>query len=295
MLFAFRVPAWRVEAITTVAGNVPVDVCTRNVARVLGVVRPTSSPVVAAGATAPRARALVTATDFHGEDGLGGLGARYAAAPITRHGGDAADLLVECARRWPRELLVVALGPLTNLAEALDRDAQALRRVRAVVVMGGAIAVAGNVSAVAEFNVFVDPEAADAVLAAELPLTLVPLDVTNEVVWTAPGIERFTAADDPVARFASALGQAGLSVRKGAPAGFIMHDPLAIGVAMDSTLVEATPLMVRVETAGALTRGMTVADRRPWATASPNCRVALRVDADRFLRLFEARVWPASA
>lgn len=299
LLLAFRVPGWRVEAITTVAGNVPVDVGTRNVARILGVVRPASPVLLACGAVAPRIRPLVTATHVHGDDGLGGLGARYAETPIARHPRDAAELLVACARRWTRELVVVALGPLTNLANALDQDADALHGVRAVVAMGGAIAVGGNVTAVAEFNVFADPEAAEVVLAAGLPLTLVPLDITQQVLWTVPAIERLAAADDPVARFAGEVGRAGLTHDgESRQTGFIMHDPLAVGVAADPTLVEVESHAVEVETAGALTRGMTVVDRRPRAgreSARPACQVALRVDAGRFLRLFETRLWPASA
>ncbi len=306
LLLAFRTAAWRVEAVTTVAGNVPVEVGTRNVARILGVVRPTPAPVVAVGASTPRLRPLVAATHVHGEDGLGGLAAcvgtdgrpRFPEAPLRRHDRDAADLLVECARRWPGELVVVALGPLTNLAEAVDRDVGALRRVRALVVMGGAVAVGGNVTAAAEYNLYVDPEAADRVLGAGLPLTLVPLDVTRRVLWPADAVERCLRSQDPVARFAGTLAARGVALgRQSGERGFVMHDPLAVGVAVDPGLVETVSLPVAVETTGALTRGATVADRRLPArwSAPPNCRVALGVDAERFLRLFEARVCGESA
>lgn len=307
LLLAFRTPGWRVVAVTTVAGNVPVEVATRNVARILGVLRPDPPPVVAEGAAAPRARSLVTATHVHGEDGLGGLAAartadgrpRFPEAPLVRHSGDAADLLVESARRWAGELTVVTLGPLTNLALAVDRDVAALRRVRGVVAMGGAVAAGGNVTAAAEFNMFVDPESAARVLAAELPLTLVPLDVTREVVWSPAAVERLAGARDPVAAFAHALAGAGLALFGAlGEAGITMHDPLAVGVAADPGLVEAAALPVAVETQGALTRGVTVVDRRlpaPGRTMRPTCRVAVRVDAARFLRLWEERVWPGSA
>ena len=308
LCLALRAPGATVVAVTTVAGNVPVAVATRNVARVLGVTRPVPPPVVAVGSAGPRARPLVTASHVHGEDGLGGLGEcagldgrlRFPEAPLVSHPGDAADLIVRSARQWGGELTIVALGPLTNLAEAVDRDAAALRRVRDVVVMGGAIAVGGNVTAAAEFNVFVDPESAARVLEAELPLTLVPLDVTRQVVWRADAIARLAASPDPVARFAVAVAERGLALaQRFGEAGVTMHDPLAVGVALDPALVETVPLPVGVETEGRLTRGMTVADRRgpsPSRALRPNCRVALRVDATRFLTMLEEVLWqPRSA
>jgi purine nucleosidase len=181
LLLAFRSPEWRVEAVTTVAGNVPVDLATANARRLVGLAA--ASPVVAVGAPRPLAGPLVTAMHVHGDDGLGGLARDLAESPVPVHPGDAADLLIACARRWAGELVVVALGPLTNLALALERDRAAIAGVRAVVAMGGSVGVGGNVTAAAEFNVFVDPEAAARVLTAGLPLTLVPLDVTSQVVW----------------------------------------------------------------------------------------------------------------
>ncbi len=300
LLLAFRSAEWRVEAVTTVAGNVPVEVGTANVARILGVARPAHPPVVATGAAGPLSRPLVTATHVHGEDGLGGLaalrgadgGPRFPEIPLVRHSGDAADLLIELARRWRDTLTVVTLGPLTNLALAVERDVEALRGVGAIVTMGGSVAEGGNVTAAAEYNVFVDPEAAARVLAAGLSLTLVPLDVTHRVRWSASRVERLARAADPVACFAHAL------ARASGGEGIIMHDPLAVGVALDPSLVEAPALPVAVETAGAFTRGATVVDRRrrpPARAGWGSCRVALRVDAARFLDLYEARVCPACA
>jgi purine nucleosidase/pyrimidine-specific ribonucleoside hydrolase len=307
LLLALRSPEFRVEAVTTVAGNVPVDVGTRNVARILGVIGPTSAPHVAEGATGPRAGPLVTATHVHGEDGLGGVGrlrradgtVRFPEADIGLQPAGARDLIVETARRWPGALVVIALGPMTNLAAAIDRDAAALRGVRTVVAMGGAVAVGGNATAAAEYNVFADPESAARVLAAGLPLTLVPLDVTREVVWSAKAVERLSRAIDPVAQFAHAVGRAALGLlAPSGEAGLTLHDPLAVGVALDASVVEAESLPVAVEITGTHTRGMTVVDRRPGQSERatwPRCRVARRVDARRFLRLFEERIWPGSA
>jgi purine nucleosidase len=307
LLLAFRSPEWRVVAVTVVAGNVAVEIGYRNVARVLAAASPSSAPRVAIGAAGPRVGPLVTATHIHGDDGLGGLSAlreasgepRFPEASLDGAAGDAVELLLECARRWPGELRVVTLGPLTNVAAALERDPEALRLVRDIVVMGGSVSVGGNVTSAAEFNVFVDPEAAACVLAAGLPLTMVPLDVTHQVVWPASRIARLAARTDRLGRFAHAVATAGLRVGEAAgEPGLVMHDPLTVGVALDPTLVETVALPVAVETAGTLTRGMTVVDRRPITARRrivPTCHVALRVDAGRFLDLYEVRLCGASA
>jgi purine nucleosidase/pyrimidine-specific ribonucleoside hydrolase len=304
LLFAFAAPGCRVVAVTVVAGNVPIETGTANLARILAVARPDPVPRVAAGAAGPAARDLVTAEAFHGSDGLGGLSlARDAAGslaypegPLARDGRDAADLIVACARQWAGELVVVALGPLTNLAAAVDRDPGAMAGVARVVAMGGAVAVGGNVTAAAEYNMFVDPESAASVLAAGLRVTLVPLDVTHRVVWSRAAVGRLADAPSAVGRFAYRLGAAALARGAGEPA-LALHDPLALGVALDPTLVRTETLPVAVEQHGVLTRGMTVVDRRPparrpdgWGCAS----VALEVDAARFISTFEETLWAGS-
>jgi purine nucleosidase/pyrimidine-specific ribonucleoside hydrolase len=309
LLLALRMPGWRVEAITTVAGNVPVSVGTRNVARVLGAARPDPVPRVAPGAARPRAGAPVWATHVHGDDGLGGLGAAVdargrpsfpeapLAAPATSAASTspAAALIAECARRWPGVLRILALGPLTNLADALDAEPEALRRVASVVWMGGAVVAPGNVTAAAEFNAHADPESAARVLAAGLPLTMVPLDVTLEVRWAPDVLARWPAGGDGATRLARALAERalGLAAERGAPV-FALHDPLAVAVARDPSLVRAERLHVAIEIGGALTRGMTVTDRRSRPAAPPNCDVALRIDAGRALAFIEETLWARS-
>jgi inosine-uridine nucleoside N-ribohydrolase len=309
LLMALRTPGWRIEAITTVAGNVEVEVATRNVARILGAGQPVPTPRVAQGAAHPRSGTLTTAPHVHGHDGLGDLGeARDAegrpwfpeASLLVGRAGPAgetaaASLIVACARRWPGTLRIVALGPLTNLADALDVDSAAVCGVASVVWMGGAVVAPGNVTAVAEFNAHVDPESAARVLAAGLPLTVVPLDVTREVRWTAEVLSRWPAGRDRGERLGAALARRGLALAaaRGAPA-FVLHDPLAVAVARDPTLVRVERLHVAVETDGVLTRGMTVADRRGRPAARPNVDVALHVDAGRALALIEETLWAGS-
>ena len=306
ILLAFGSPEVSVEAITTVAGNVEVDLATANAFRILEVARPERRPRVARGAAAPVAGPLLTAAHVHGEDGLGNLGGlrepdgrpRYPKQSYVVEMLDGADLILETADRFAGRLVIVALGPLTNVALALRRNRGHLARAARIVVMGGAVAVPGNVTAAAEFNMHVDPEAAAEVFASGLPIELVPLDVTRRVVLTksdlAAALERRGGA---TARFVEDFTAHGFDfeTRRG-DGGMALHDPLAVGVAVDPSLVSLEPLHVAVECEGRLTRGMTVADRRPHRPGpAPTCRAALDVDAPRFLRLFLERVCRASA
>jgi purine nucleosidase len=157
--------------------------------------------------------------------------------------------------------------------------------------MGGAIGVPGNVSPVAEFNIFVDPHAADIVLRAGLPITLVPLDVTTQVRLTRDFLQHAgQGSATPLLSVVHDLTQQALHSRG---EGMAMHDPLAVAVAIDPSLVTCTALPVCTETRGLHTIGMTVADRRPaayWRSDMPRLEVALAVDTPRVLKLFATRV-----
>ena len=307
LLFALGAAGEAVEAISTVAGNVPVDQATVNALRILAVARPGTPLRVARGAAAPLARPLVTAGPVHGDDGLGNLGRlagpdgklRYPDPAVELEMRDGADLILEMADRIGGDLVVVALGPLTNLALALARDRAVLSRVGRVVVMGGAVAVAGNVTPGAEFNFYVDPEAAAAVFESGLPLDVVPLDVTRQVVLGAADLERRLAASpSPVARFVADFTEHGFAFgAERGDGGIVLHDPLAMGVALDPRLVGFEALHVEIECAGRVTRGLSLADRRPIPAhrkRRPNCRVAMTVDAPRFLDRFLDGLCPAS-
>ncbi len=168
ILLAFGSPEVSVEAITTVAGNVEVALGSDNILRILDVVSPAPRPRVAEGAPAPLRQPLITAPHVHGADGLGNLdrfvepngSRRYPELSRGLEMLDGADLILQTVKDFPDRLVVVALGPLTNLALAVQRDPEALRRCARIVIMGGAVSVGGNVTPVAEFNMYVDPHAA---------------------------------------------------------------------------------------------------------------------------------------
>jgi inosine-uridine nucleoside N-ribohydrolase len=292
----------RVEAITTVAGNTTVENCTRNAFVVLGLLRPEPRPVVAQGAARPLERKLQPAVEVHGRDGLGELSRfrnpdgspRYAEPRESPAAFQAADLMLEVIGRHAGEITLITFGPLTNVAQALLKDRGTMGKVQQVISMGGAINVSGNSSAAAEFNIATDPEAARVVFTSGLPLTLIPLDVTERVRLSEEALRTWVEplADPPAQFLLDCTAQIIAFSRKfeGFP-GIVLHDPLAMGVAIDPALVKTQPLHVQVETRGEITAGMTVADRRLFrAVGTPNMEVALEVDTDRFLSLFMERL-----
>ena len=285
LLFAWNSPELSVEAIATVAGNVPVAAATRNLDRLLGLRRPNPAPLVGVGAAEPLARPLLTAERYHGADGLGDAadwppGADRPPVGATRPRG--VDLIVETAVRLGTSLTVVALGPLTNLALALAADPAGFASVGRIVVMGGAVDVPGNVTPTAEFNMHVDPEAAARVFEAGLPLDLVPLDATRQARLTRAQLTaalRRTAG--PIAdRIAAFTARAFVAAD---PVGMALHDPLAVGVAIDPTLVEWESVRVVIASDGQTRR----------VPGPPNCRFARIVDAERFRTLFLSRLCAA--
>ena len=285
LLLAWGSPELRLAGITTVAGNVPVDMATRNLYRLMAL-RGIAAPIpIAQGAAAPLAHPLRTATAHHGEDGLGDLPDWPATVPPPS-ATTADELMVDAARDAREPLTLIALGPLTNVALALDRDAGALRRLARVVVMGGAVDVPGNVTPTAEFNIHVDPDAAARVLAAALPLDLVPLDATRQALVSRDELERaLQRRRGPLAERIGAFSRHGFRSDAGRTAPtMVLHDPLAVAVALDPSLV--------VWEAARLGVGPDGETRRTAGT--PNCRVARTVDVTRFLALFLGRLCPAS-
>ena len=308
LLLAFRSPECSVEAITTVAGNVAVERCTLNALRVLEAVKPVRVPPVGRGADKPLTRTLVSATHVHGDDGLGNLGEvreadgslRYPKPRVGLSPLDGPDLILDTIDRFPGELVVVAIGPLTNLALALQRDPRRMAQLRRLVIMGGAVSVPGNVTPVAEFNFYVDPEAAAQVLASGLPIELVPLDVTRNAILARSVLQqRLAACPDPVSRFIADTTQRGFQFGEEiGEGGITLHDPVALGIALVPAMTYFESLHVAVECEGALTRGMSVADRRsiPVGRKAPaTCRVARWLRADDFRDLFLSRLCPGSS
>jgi purine nucleosidase len=286
-------------------GNVTVDVAVENTLAVLEIGGGTDIEV-ARGAERPLVRDHRPFPSVHGERGLG----RADPPPATRPPSErsAAHLMAEAVNERPGEVLLVATGPLTNVALALAEEPHLPTLLRGFAIMGGAFTCQGNVTPAAEANVWVDPDAAAAVLRAfagapegKLPIA-VGLDVTEQVRMSRADVDAMCAAapDSALAGLLQAMVPFYIEFyeRWGDARGAAMHDPLALAIAIDPSLADLRTTRVEVETGGTWTRGATLADlrgirRTPWPTGwrpEDNARVALGVDGGRFMDRFCSRL-----
>lgn len=285
ILYGLLAPEIDVVAIGTVWGNTWVETCTQNTLRILEIVDRRHVPV-AEGAGKPLVGPKWQLGDgVHGADGQGNT--NLPPPRLGPTGEPATAQIVRLAHRYPGELTLVPTGPLTNVATALAIDPSIARLYREVVLMGGAFLVPGNASRVCEANIWHDPEAAQMVFEAGWPVTAVGLDVTLKTMLDQSRLDRLRDSGTPAGRHIHRITdyyltryEARLGVRECA-----MHDALALAVAADRSLVlNASRARVDVELTGTYTRGMTVADLRPWAPAEQaNASVVLGVDSARFL------------
>jgi purine nucleosidase len=260
LIMALRSSDVRVSAITVVAGNVPVEQATRNVLYTVELCE-AQTPVFA-GAAKPLVRDLVTAQWFHGNDGLGDHG--YAPVKRQAESGRAVEAIIETVLANPG-IEVVTLGPLTNLALAIYREPGIVKAIGRCIVMGGAPCCEGNVTPAAEFNIWVDPEAAKSVFRAGLPLEMVGWHLCRgTAALNERDIDSILALKTPVAEFAirsNSVAAEAYRVQTG-EVGISLPDPIAISIALQSELCTSSSMhYVDVETASDLTRGMTVVDR----------------------------------
>ena len=292
-------PEVDVLAITSVAGNAPVELCTRNcllLNELLG-----GDAVVAAGSDRPLVKRLLTAQEVHGAHGLGGRAGSIPEPVTSAVDEPAPELLARLPEEHPGEITLVTTGPLTNIALALRANPDAVASYARIITMGGAFDVPGNTGPVAEFNFYVDPEAAALVLGSGLDITLVPLDATTGAVLTRSSLEaheraRGLPADRPSRDVAGILHRAldhymEFQFDESGLDGGYMHDPLAVAAALEPRVLETLDLSVGVVTDGP-DRGRTV--RRPAqahaAAPGRGVHVAFGRDDGAFRQLLEERV-----
>ncbi|PSM16537.1 nucleoside hydrolase [Nitratireductor sp. StC3] len=290
ILLALASPELDVLGITAVAGNVPLALTEKNTRKICELAgRPDTK--VFAGAIRPLVRGLVTAEHVHGRTGLDGpdlpeptmaLQDRYAVDFIVD------TLMAEEAG----QVTLCPLGPLTNIALALIREPRIAPRIREIVLMGGGFFEGGNVTPAAEFNIYVDPHAADIVLGAGIPVVMMPLDVTHKALTTAKRVARFRDLATPVGAAAAALLEffERFDEEKYGTDGGPLHDPCVIAYLLRPDLFGGRACNVTVETASELTMGMTVVDWWDVTDRPKNAMVMRDIDADGFFELLTDRL-----
>ena len=256
LLLAMRSPELKIEAITAVAGNVPLDITLPNARRMVESAGRTDIPV-AAGAKAPLLRRLVSAAYAHGDNGLGG--AVFPEPEIKPVDVPAAELIRQIVRKYPHEVTLITIGPLTNVAAALNADDELAGLVKGLTMMGGSLS-GGNITPAAEFNIYVDPEAAHIVFQSGIPLTMVGLDVTRRTSLTGEHVRALLANSSSVSQAAAKIARNAIDHNRaqGFLVGPNMHDSLAVASFLDPSLLKWKEYYVDVETTGELTAGETL-------------------------------------
>ena len=288
ILLAHGSPDIELAAITTVAGNHPLEVTTKDALRICTLAGITGVPV-AAGCAAPLLRPLVTATYIHGEAGLEGH--RWGEPTVKVVPDHAVDLIVDLVMASPGEITLVPTGPLTNIAMAVRKEPRIVERVRDVVLMGGAY-TRGNVTPAAEFNTYVDPEAAAIVFDAGWRVTMVGLEVTHMALATEAVLGRIEALGSEVSSAVVGMlrfyaEQHRRETGKTAPP---VHDPVAVARVAKPDVVTCEDARVDVEVAGTYTAGMTVTEFRKTEGKPFNALVATDLDVAGFWDLFVASI-----
>lgn len=289
LILALASPELQVLAVTTSAGNQTPDKTLHNALRILTLLGRRDIPV-AAGAPKPLARELIIADNVHGESGLDGPRLPDPAfAPQVMTG---LELMAKCLRESPEPVTLVPTGPLTNIALLLAAHPELKPRIARIVLMGGA-AGAGNWTPAAEFNIYVDPEAADMVFKSGVPITMCGLDVTHEAQVMDEDIERVRAIANPVARCVAELLDFFMIYHRDPKWGFAgapLHDPCTIAWLLAPALFHGVECRVDIETQGAHTSGMTVVDRYGLTGKPANALVLLGLDRAGFIDLLVQRL-----
>jgi inosine-uridine nucleoside N-ribohydrolase len=303
ILLAVNSPELKVEALTVVPGNVDGKQGLENALKLVSLAGRCDLPV-AGGARHPLNQKLITAQFWHGKNGLAGVELPPSKCKADSRFGP--DLIIELIHKYPHEITLIPVGPLTNIALAVSKDPSIAGLVKDIVIMGGSIS-GGNVNGAAEANIYGDPEAAAIVFNAGWMVTMVGSDVGERTLITRKYLADLQANHGPESDFIYQLANFYLTrSEKSGYEGAAMYDPLAVGTVIDPTLVTLKEMHVDVETKGEFTRGETVANRmgsnennilhgdhyeiEGSIDLKPNARVCLASDAPRFLQLFISRI-----
>ena len=290
LLLALASPELQILGVTAVAGNVPLGLTERNARKICELAGRPDIPVYA-GAIRPMVRQLVTAEHVHGKTGLDGPDLPEPAMPLSE--AHAVDFIVETLMAHePGTVTLCTLGPLTNIALALIRDPRIAPRIKQIVLMGGGFFEGGNVTPAAEFNIYVDPHAADVVFRSNIPIVMMPLDVTHKALTTARRVAAFRELGTRVGIATAEMLEffERFDEEKYGSDGGPLHDPCVIAYLLEPGLFRGRNCNVSVETTSELTMGMTVVDWWGVSDRPKNALVMRDIDSDRFFALLVERL-----
>jgi inosine-uridine nucleoside N-ribohydrolase len=306
LFLAMRSHELNVIAVTAVAGNVPLGVTLPNALRLVEIASRTDIPV-AAGASSPLIRKLVTASYAHGNNGLAGV--EFPPPQLQPVKEPACDLICRLVRENANNISIIAIGPLTNIALALRQDPEIVPMIRSVVLMGGSLS-GGNITPAAEFNFYVDPEAASIVFSSGIPIRMIGLDVTRKVQLTNRHLEAIQAGRGRVSQAAARIAAAVLKMHSGtnSATGPNLHDPLAVSALIRPDILTFEDYQIEIETSGNITAGESLGwkhapvrySAQVQTTGVPgnvgdvpfrvNAMVATGVDSGKFFELLISRL-----
>jgi purine nucleosidase len=303
ILLALNSPELKVEALTVVPGNVEAWQGLENALKLVSLAG-RCDVTVAGGAQHPLNQKLITAQYWHGKNGLANVELPASNCHADPRFGP--DLIIELIHKYPHEITLIPIGPLTNIALAVSKDPSITGLVKDIVIMGGSI-TGGNVNGAAEANIYNDPEAAQIVFNAGWTVTMVGSDVGERTLIMPKHLAELQSTHGPENDFIAKIAEFYLNrSQKSGYTGAAMYDPLAVGTVIDPMLVTLKEMHVDVETKGEFTRGETVANRmgsdennvlhgdhyeiEGVIPLKPNARVCVASDAERFLNLFISRV-----
>ena len=278
IMLAVKSGLFDIKAITTVAGNSTIENTTRNARYVLKLLGKENIPIYS-GASKPLKHGLVQAV-VHGKSGLEGIDPNNESL-LTNN---AAEKIISIVKSNP-SITIITIGPLTNIAQAILQDPETMKKVKQIITMGGAIRVPGNKNRVAEFNIFVDPDAADIVFNFPVKKTIVPLDACNDVQLQLEDFEKLkgTSLYEPVIKMMKPYIK-NIGENEGVFAA-LMYDPLTVYYLLNPTAYSLKEYDIKIETKGKLTRGMTVAEERN-IPKNYNVNVVEKIDGESFKRDF---------
>ena len=288
LILALNSPELEIVGITTVSGNVKADQGAKNALKVLKLMNREDIPVYI-GEEVPLERELITAQDTHGEDGLGETNYEEAAVAIN-YGG--VDFILDNAGKG--DISIIALGPLTNLAKAIEKDEERFNMINEIVSMGGAFKSHGNCSQVAEFNYWVDPHGVKEVFdRSKVPFSMVGLDVTREIILTPNIIELIKQIGGDVANFIVDITRFYVDFhwKQERTLGCVINDPLAVAYFIDRSLCEGFTSYLDIVTEGKAV-GQILVDVGNFYKKDHNGNILIKVDSKRFMKMFLERIFP---